>query len=180
MKMKELEARTGVGREAIRYYIREGLLPEPERPKRNVARYSEDHVIRIQAIKRLQEERFLPLGVIKAILNADEEDDRARALARGADAFPNLEDLLLARLNPNLTAEMPTIDEVAEQSGLSTDKIYDMARVGVIELDRSNGESAPPKLGPRDAAIARLWGQLQAVGFTDEKGFTCDTARIYT
>ena len=33
MKMKELEDRSGIGRETIRYYIREGLLPEPERPK---------------------------------------------------------------------------------------------------------------------------------------------------
>ena len=39
MKMKELERETGVGRETIRFYIREGLLPEPERPKRNVAAY---------------------------------------------------------------------------------------------------------------------------------------------
>ena len=34
MKMKELETRTGVGREAIRFYIREGLLPDPEKPQR--------------------------------------------------------------------------------------------------------------------------------------------------
>ena len=37
LKMKDLERTTGVGREAIRFYIREGLLPEPERPSRNVA-----------------------------------------------------------------------------------------------------------------------------------------------
>ena len=39
MRMRDLERATGVGRETIRFYIREGLLPEPERPGRNVAWY---------------------------------------------------------------------------------------------------------------------------------------------
>ena len=43
MKMAELERRSGVGRETIRYYIREGLLPEPERRARNVAVYGDVH-----------------------------------------------------------------------------------------------------------------------------------------
>ena len=54
MKMKELEAATGIGRETIRYYIREGLLPEPVRPKRNVATYGREHVKRLNLIRRLQ------------------------------------------------------------------------------------------------------------------------------
>ena len=37
MKMRELEQRTGVHRETIRVYLREGLIPEPERPRKTVA-----------------------------------------------------------------------------------------------------------------------------------------------
>ena len=33
LKMKDLEAQTGVSREAIHFYLREGLLPEPQRLK---------------------------------------------------------------------------------------------------------------------------------------------------
>ena len=47
MKMQDLERATGVGRETIRFYIREGLLPQPERPNRNVAWYDESFVERI-------------------------------------------------------------------------------------------------------------------------------------
>ena len=36
LKMKDLEEVTGVGRETIRFYIRQGLLPEPDRPKKMV------------------------------------------------------------------------------------------------------------------------------------------------
>src|SRR5512134_917083 len=70
LKMKDLEQATGVGRESIRFYIREGLLPEPERPGRNVAWYDESFVERISLIKRLQQERFLPLSVIKGIVGS--------------------------------------------------------------------------------------------------------------
>jgi DNA-binding transcriptional MerR regulator len=70
--MRELERATGVGRETIRYYIREGLLPEPERPGRNVAWYDPSFVERITLIKELQQKRFLPLHVIKTILAGPE------------------------------------------------------------------------------------------------------------
>ena len=69
LKMKDLEAETGVSREAIHFYLREGLLPEPNRPKRNVAHYSNEHVVRIRAIKQLQQDRALSLGAIKQILS---------------------------------------------------------------------------------------------------------------
>ena len=72
LKMRDLERATGVGRESIRFYIREGLLPEPERPGRNVAWYDESFIERIRLIKELQQKRFLPLQVIKAIVNSDE------------------------------------------------------------------------------------------------------------
>ena len=64
LKMKDLERATGVGRETIRFYIREGLLPEPARPGRNVAWYDGAFIERIQLIKELQQKRFLPLHAI--------------------------------------------------------------------------------------------------------------------
>ena len=71
-KMKDLERASGVGRETIRFYIREGLLPEPERPGRNVAWYDPSFVERLALIKELQRKRFLPLHAIKAIVGGSE------------------------------------------------------------------------------------------------------------
>ena len=48
MKMRDLERASGVGRETIRYYIREGLLPEPERHARNAATYGPAHAERLK------------------------------------------------------------------------------------------------------------------------------------
>jgi DNA-binding transcriptional MerR regulator len=76
--MRELEARSGVGREAIRYYIREGVLPQPHRPRRNVANYSEEHVARLSLIRELKDKRLLPLKAVKAVLDTPD----ARELIR--------------------------------------------------------------------------------------------------
>ena len=48
------------------------------RTSRNMAYYPPDYVDRIQLIKRLQEDRFMPLRVIRGMM--DSEPERARAL----------------------------------------------------------------------------------------------------
>ena len=76
LKMSELAERSGVSPGTIRYYLREGLLGSGEdvvRTSRNMAYYPPDYVERIALIKRLQEERFMPLRVIKGALEEDPE-----------------------------------------------------------------------------------------------------------
>jgi DNA-binding transcriptional MerR regulator len=75
LKMSELAERSGVSAATIKHYLREGLLPEPVRTSRNMAYYPPDFVERIRLIKRLQEERFMPLKLIRDALA---ETDRPR------------------------------------------------------------------------------------------------------
>ena len=127
MKMKQLEERTGLGREAIRYYIRQGLLPEPEKPGPNVANYSEDHVERIGLIRKLKDERFLPLGVIKTILDNP-------ALEQGN--IPNLvglEFLLAARLGIT-GSEDQTLEGLVASTSLELHELEDLANEGLVAL----------------------------------------------
>jgi DNA-binding transcriptional MerR regulator len=155
MRMRELEKQTGIGRETIRFYIREGLLPEPSRTSRNSASYSDDHVTRLRAIKRLQEERFLPLAVIRSLLD-DEGGDRWLE----PQAFPQLDALLRARLDTDSARVRRA--EVMSQTGLDDIQIDRMVTEATIAIDAAGTMSA------RDAAIARCLGQLNAIGFTDE------------
>ena len=67
--MSELAEASGVSTGTIKHYLREGLLPEPVRTSRNMAYYPPDFVERIRLIKRLQEERFMPLRLIKGVLD---------------------------------------------------------------------------------------------------------------
>jgi len=54
IKMAELVEKTNVPKSTILYYIKEGLLPEPERIKQNVCLYDECYIEHIKFIKFLQ------------------------------------------------------------------------------------------------------------------------------
>ena len=68
--MAELAAKSGVARETIHFYLREGLLPRPQKGGRTVAYYGEEHLSRLLLIRRLREEKYLPIAVIRRILLA--------------------------------------------------------------------------------------------------------------
>jgi DNA-binding transcriptional MerR regulator len=65
LKISELAEQSGVPVATVRHYLREGLLPEPVKTSRNMAYYPPQFVDRIRLIKQLQEERFMPLRVIR-------------------------------------------------------------------------------------------------------------------
>ena len=88
LKMSELAEASGVSAGTIKHYLREGLLPEPVRTSRNMAYYPQEFVERVRLIKKLQEQRFMPLKVIKRMIESDPE--RARAMVE-------LEDRVLER-----------------------------------------------------------------------------------
>jgi DNA-binding transcriptional MerR regulator len=162
MRMRDLEKASGVGRETIRYYIREGLLPEPDKASRNSARYSDVHVQRLKAIKRLQEERFLPLAVIRTLLEAD---DGNRWLL--PEAFPMLDAQLAQRLGDAgparvALAELALVDHASEHLA---DLMIEVTEDGTITA--------------RDAAILRTAQQLDDIGFTPELGFDGAQMRLY-
>jgi DNA-binding transcriptional MerR regulator len=73
LKMRELAEASGVSAGTIKHYLREGLLPEPVKTSRNMAYYPPEFVDRIRLIKQLQEERFMPLKHIKAVLERTQD-----------------------------------------------------------------------------------------------------------
>lgn len=169
MKMKELEGRTGVNREAIRFYIRKGLLPEPEKPQRNVAIYTEEHVDRIQLIRQLKEERFLPLGVIKSMIDQRDEDSESPT------GLPGLEFRLAARLGANsLTAS--TVSDLLASTSLSESDLTVMEADGVITItDGPDGRM----LSGQDARIASCWAKVISSGFSPEIGYNAHDVKRY-
>src|SRR5277367_4667701 len=103
IRMAELAARSGVARETIHFYLREGLLPRPEKGGRTVAFYGEEHIERLRLIRRLREEKYLPIAVIRRLLEspaaaerdvgvlADVGDPAERRVLREIDAALALE-----------------------------------------------------------------------------------------
>ena len=165
MKMRELEQRSGVGRETIRYYIGMGLLPEPARPKPNVADYSEEHVRRLAVIRRLQAERYLPLGFIKTVLERPTSGEIA--------ALPGLDVMLATR--PRRRRRRTAARRLMRRrlsAGLEPAELEVLARDGVVAV---NGGA----LEPLDLAIAKAWGRVKASGYAPEAGFFAEDAALY-
>src|SRR5688572_33166554 len=88
LKISELAVQAEVPVATVRHYLREGLLPEPVKTSRNMAYYPPEFVERIRLIKQLQEERFMPLRVIREVLDsADGDLERLRFVVEAGDSL---------------------------------------------------------------------------------------------
>jgi DNA-binding transcriptional MerR regulator len=163
LKMSELVERSGVGAATIKHYLREGLLPEPVRTSRNMAYYGSEFVERLTLIKRLQEERFMPLRLIKRMLA--EEPERLAALLE-------LEDRIIEK----------ALSHSQEQARVSASEVRRRYDVPQAALDRlAELEVLTPSgagYDPDDVKVIEAIGRFRASGYDETLGFTVyDTLR---
>lgn len=161
MKMRDLERLTGVNRETIRVYLRHGLMPEPLRPKANVADYGDEHVRSVLAIRQLQKEKRLPLHLIKRALDGD-----ASVLRADASTFPHLDSLIAARVG--VDDALTPLRTLAARNPHAEADAQALEKIGAITLRRRGGQL---QLSRIDAQLVGLWGDMRAAGFTEELGF---------
>jgi len=161
LRMGELARASGVPAATIKHYLREGLLPQPHKTSRNMAYYPPELVDRIRLIKQLQEERFMPLRVIREVL--EEGPERARALIE-------LEDRILERA---LAGERTRTSaaEVRRRYDVPAEVLDRLEEIGVLSPN-SRGYT------PSDVQIIEAIGRFRAGGYAEEIGFTVyDTLR---
>jgi DNA-binding transcriptional MerR regulator len=168
-RMRDLCAMTGLSRQAIHFYIQQGLVPEGHKTGRNMAYYTAEHVERLRLVRRLQDERYMPLKKIRALLDGDTErvgererelelEVRARlsTVARGNDATPRLVD----------------VDRIAADRGVARGDLDRMIELGLIEI-RDTVDDA--RMAAADSVwLVDVWGQLRTLGFTADRGFAVD------
>jgi len=167
LKMSELAERSGVSAATIKHYLREGLLPEPVRTSRNMAYYPPEFVDRLRLIKRLQEERFMPLKAIRRVLE-DEEPERVAALVE-------IEDRILERAvregeggpaHPRVSRA-----EVRRRYGVPDNVLARLEELGVLT---PNGRG----FDAYDVQIIEAIARFRAGGYDEALGFTVyDTLR---
>jgi DNA-binding transcriptional MerR regulator len=172
-RMKDLCEATGLPRQAIHFYIQQGLLPAGRKTGRNMAWYTEEHLDRLHLIKKLQHERFLPLKAIKALF--DGEDDvfspRQHAFLAGvkerlAESLKTSEDR-----SPTLT---PT--EIATQTGIDPKDVERAFELGLVGGVQSNGSL---RIAAADVWIFEVFGKVRALGFTPDLGFGVEDMALY-
>ena len=155
----------GVPVATIRHYLREELLPEPVKTSRNMAYYPPEFVDRIRLIKQLQEERFMPLRVIRELLEReDAEPERLRAMIE-------LEDRILERALAGERERIPA-QEVARALRAPPGGPRPPRRARHPEPRRASATR------PRTCRIIEAITRFRAGGYDERLGFTVyDTLR---
>lgn len=171
LRMKDLCAQNGLSRQAIHFYIHEGLVPEGKKTGRNMAWYGPEHVERLLLVRRLQEERFLPLKAIRALVGGD-----AGELATAQRG------LLLevrSRLPQPLTEAPVAFEDLASSprvTGSRSRTPTGSSSYGLLAVREHEGRR---EVSSASEWLLNLWGQFRAIGFTAELGFGPDDLLIY-
>jgi len=161
LKMSELAEASGVSAGTIKHYLREGLLPDPVKTSRNMAYYPPEFVERIALIKRLQEDRFMPLKAIRRVL--EDSPERARALVE-------VEDRILERAQRE-DVERLSRTEAQRRFGIPREALHRLEEIGVLTPDRRG-------YGEADARMLEAISRFRAGGYDEQIGFTVyDTLR---
>jgi DNA-binding transcriptional MerR regulator len=127
-----------------------------------MAYYPEDFVERIRLIKQLQEERFMPLRLIKSML--DDEPERARALVE-------LEDRILEHALKGEGQTRVSAAEVRRRYEIPQEVLNRLAELEVL-TPSSRGYSTS------DIKIIEAISRFRAGGYSEKIGFTVyDTVR---
>lgn len=172
--MSVFAKRAGLPVPTIKHYLREGLLPEPVRTSKNMAYYDVALIPRVQTIKALQKRFFLPLKLIREVLDEVGDDVPAeditvrlaiqRALASEAPAESRSRAQLLEAGMPEDTLdwflELGIVSATRAQDG---DEVFtgdDLALLRTLKEARAAGLS-PDMLPP--SILAEYVGALRSL-----------------
>jgi DNA-binding transcriptional MerR regulator len=159
--MRDLTRKAGLSRQAIHFYMAEGLLPPPLKTGRNFALYSHEHLEGLQWIQRLQREHFLSLNAIKAVLNGEE-----------IEHFSPPQRALLRRVRDQLPgwAKAPRAVMVSSSISehVSDEELRELEDAGLIEI---RGAGADRTISQDDSDIIECFMRYRQAGATRERGY---------
>lgn len=166
--MRDVTERTGLSRQAIHFYVEEGLVPPPVKTGKTMGYYTEAHVERILLVKKLQEEHFLPLKAIRAML--DDDDGELTSAQRQ----------VLRDVKARLPAETIAAEDDADialapllaKARVSRADVRELEQHGLVRVVRG-------KVSADHAWLIELWGDVRAAGFTRDRGFSPDVLLIF-
>ena len=172
-RMKDLCEATGLPRQAIHFYIQQGLLPPGHKTGRNMAWYTDEHIERLHLIKKLQHEQFLPLKAIKALFDGED------------GVFSPRQHAFLAGVKERLAESLKTSDdrsptltpgEIADKTGIDPEDVESAFDLGLVGGARSNGSL---RIAAADVWIFEVFGKIRALGFTPDLGFRVEDMAVY-
>jgi DNA-binding transcriptional MerR regulator len=169
LKIRDLVERTGVSRETVHYYIRDGLLPKPRKRGKNIADYDEGYVERIRMIKELQDNYFLPLAVIKNIL-------KYRKKSPEGQSFLGLRREYFRPVDQLLPTEIAGEEAFRKATGLGRKWLVKMEEWGIISPELRDGEKV---YSQDDITLGKLVVEMDEIGIGVKDGFDAEALKHY-
>jgi DNA-binding transcriptional MerR regulator len=169
LKIRELVKHTGVSKETIHYYIREGLLPKPRKQGRNIAEYDESYVDRIRLIKELQDRYFFPLGVIKNILKNQRKSPEVQS-------FLNLRKEYFRPVDQFLPNEIAGDEPFRNETGLGRKWLAKMEEWKIINPEVRDGLKV---YSQDDITLGKLVVKMDNIGLGPKDGFDPEALKHY-
>ena len=151
-RMKDLCEATGLPRQAIHFYIQQGLLPSGRKTGRNMAWYTEEHLERLHLVKKLQHERFLPLKAIKALFDGEDGVFSPRQYAFLAGVKERLAESLKT---PEDRSPTLTPVEIGDQTGVDPEDVERAFELGLVGGARIEGS---PRIAKADVWRFEVFG----------------------
>jgi len=172
--MKDLCTLSGLPRQAIHFYIEQGLVPEGHKTGRNMAYYGDEHLERIRLVRQLQHERLLPLKAIRAVI--DEKGDGFSPVQRRmlADVKQRLGSPVLSGARGR--HDTVAVREVMLRAGVDQQDFDGLVELGLFAV---SGAKSRRRMARDDAWIVELWGEVRRLGFTRERGFSPDLLGLF-
>ena len=168
MKISQLVKRTGVPKETIHFYIREGLLRKPRKSGVNAAEYNEGYVDQIQLIKDLRDNYYLPIPEIKKIVKD------FKKLSPSDQAVSQFYSRFFRPADRLLNMEVVGRDAFREATGLGWKWLNKAEEWGVITPENNDGEVI---YSPDDLAVGKLMVDMDRLGFGPNDGFDPEDLR---
>ena len=132
--MRELEKESGFPRATINFYIKEGLLPLPEKSAKNMAYYGHEFLQRLRLIQKLKDADF-SISQMKQVLGSK----------RGLDINPLLDTIRsVSKLLPLGPIDQPVTIEQIKEFGFNDETIRELIELSVIRPIDQNGTLFPP------------------------------------
>ncbi len=150
--ISELAKRSGTNTATIKHYVNEGLLAPVKKTGRTMAWYDEESVKRVQLIRSLKEDRFLPLSVIKRLISGGGLTDVSVELDHAI--YPAPESPLEDRTY--------TTDEMSRETGLSAEWIQELVNADILHPLDQHGRL----FSELDAKIAQIIKQREDDGLS--------------
>lgn len=158
-RIKDLAESSGFSRETIRFYILQGLLPPPVKTSLNMGWYTDRHLELLSLIRKLQNERFLPLKAIKSLMQG--ATDEFEFSDQQMQVLGELRRLMVTEHRDLVVSEDP--GKLAQEMGLSRREQKELRALGFAESGIATFS---------DVEVTRVWLQMKEAGLTEERGFS--------